>query len=267
MTTPVPNPDETSRMKRIENAGLSDSIKNRLPHGTVGTRPPALPPPPPPAVVASASPSMQEGDVPPFRSRLLTAFWTVASVISLTVNVILIALLFILVDMIAGLQFTANDQVSGLLGGLYGNFVKMDNATISRVIPVDANIPLNFEVPVHLAGIQTQATQIQLAEDAVIKEAHVRITEGGVQIDARRAEVILPAGTRLSVNIQGLNLDFNVPIQQTIPVHLDVPVNIPMRETQLHEAFFGLQQVVEPYYCLVEPNAMINNQMVCGLNR
>src|SRR5215208_3010129 len=168
MTTPAPNQDETSKMKRIVNAGVSDSIKDRFPHGNVAARPPALPPPP--VVVASAPPPVQ-GDVPPFRSRLLAAFWTIASVISLTVNVVLIALLFILVNMLTGLQLTANDQVSGLLGGLYGNFVKMDNATISRVIPVDANIPLNFEVPVHLANIQTQITQVVLAEDAVINGA------------------------------------------------------------------------------------------------
>jgi hypothetical protein len=48
-----------------------------------------------------------------------------------------------------------------------------------------------------------------------------------------------------------------------IPIHLDVPVNIPLRETQLHEPFVGLQQVVEPWSCLLEPNATFNGSQVC----
>jgi hypothetical protein len=33
---------------------------------------------------------------------------------------------------------------------------------------------------------------------------------------------------------------------------LDVPVDIPLSQTELHEPFVGLREVVEPYYCLVQ---------------
>jgi hypothetical protein len=154
--------------------------------------------------------------------------------------------------MLGTIQLTADDQISGLLGGLYTNFVKMDQAAIISNIPVDANIPLNITVPVQAT------TQITLAQEATIRNAHVRINTGALNIDAD-AVVTLPAGTPLTVN-----LDFPLAVQNTIPVHLDVPVNIPLSATQLHEPFLGLRQVVEPWYCLVEPNATLNGVQVCS---
>jgi hypothetical protein len=184
--------------------------------------------------------------------KFLPAFWTIASVLSLTVNVILIVILLILFQMLGTIQNTADDKASGLLGGLYDNFVRMDQATISRTIPVDANIPLDIVVPV------LTTTTIRLAGDTPIYPAHVFIDTGEVVIDAPQTRVTLPAGTELRVT-----LDFQLNVKNTIPIHLDVPVNIPLRETQLHEPFVGLQQVVEPWYCLLEPNAMINGLQVC----
>jgi len=154
--------------------------------------------------------------------------------------------------MLGAIQSTANDQAAGLLGGLYTNFVKMDQATISSTIPVDAVIPLNITVPVQAT------TQISLAERVVIPNAHVRINTGGLNIDAD-AVVTLPANTPLTVN-----LNFPLQVQNSIPIHLDVPVNIPLNHTELHEPFVGLQKVVEPWYCLIEPNATLNGARVCS---
>lgn len=248
MSTPDPNSSETSKMKRILNAGSEDNpYKARLPRGS-GGNPASQPQPPPPVYIAQPI----EGRPDSLISRLLPAFWTIASLISLGVNVVLIVILLIVLQMLGTLQLTANDQVSGLLGGLYHNFVKMDQATISRNIPVDANIPLNIVVPVQAT------TRITLAENVVIPNAHVRINTGSLNINAD-AVVTLPANTPLMVT-----LDFPLNVQNTIPVHLDVPVNIPLRETQLHEPFVGLQQVIEPWYCLVEPNALVNGVQICS---
>ncbi len=152
----------------------------------------------------------------------------------------------------SGTSILWNGQASGLLGGLYSNFVKMDQAKIATTIPVDAMIPLNIEVPVQ------KTTQITLAETAVIPNAHVRINTGEVNINAN-AVVTLPAGTLLTVS-----LNFPLTVQNSIPVHLDVPVDIPLSQTELHEPFVGLQEVVRPWYCLIEPNAMFNGSRVCS---
>lgn len=182
-------------------------------------------------------------------------FWTITGILSLTVNGILIAVLLVLYQLLGevrNLQGTASNIGSSVLGGLYTNFEKMDQATIKTVIPVDAQIPLDISVPVQTT------TQITLAESVSIPNAQVVINTGGLNINSN-ARVTLPAGTPLMVN-----LNFNLPVQTTIPVHLEVPVNIPMAETELHEPFVGLQQVVHPWYCIVEPNALgVTGQPLC----
>jgi Ni,Fe-hydrogenase III small subunit len=151
-----------------------------------------------------------------------------------------------------GLTGTASNLGSSILGGLYSNFEKMDRATIKTVIPVDAQIPLDISVPVQTT------TQITLSETVNIPNAQVVINTGGLNINSN-ARVTLPAGTPLTVN-----LNFNLPVQTTIPVHLDVPVNIPMSQTELHEPFVGLQDVVRPLYCLVEPGASsLDGRLIC----
>jgi hypothetical protein len=160
------------------------------------------------------------------------------------VNGILLALVIYLVSSLASLQLTASDAGASVLSGLYTNFEKMDRASITSSIPVDAQIPLMLNVPVQ------KTTSITLASDAVIPNARVQIRTAALNIDAP-AQVTLPAGTTLQVG-----MDFSLDVQGAVPVHLDVPVNIPLAQTQLHEPFTGLQQVVRPYYCLIEPNAL-----------
>ena len=245
MSQPTSDRNEPSKLKKIMNGDMDESIKTRLPranepNGTTSIQ----------RITPISSPPEPE----PRRSRykFMPAFWTIASVISLTVNIILIIILLITFQMLSAILTTTDDKITGLLGGLYTNFVKMDQATIAANIPVDATVPLNIVVPVQAT------TRITLAESVVIPNAHVRINTGGLSIDAD-AVVTLPADTALTVN-----LDFPLNVQDSIPVHLDVPVNIPLDQTELHEPFVGLQQVVKPWYCLIEPSAMVDGGEVCS---
>lgn len=248
MSQPASNQNEPSKMKKIL-SGNTD-ITSRLPHVTGKG-----PTPKTPAVqnpVTPAEPVIPAPEPASSGYKFLPAFWTVASVISMIVNVVLIVILLIVLQTLGAIRLTANDQVSGLLGGLYTNFVKMDEATIIRDVPVNTTIPLNITVPVKAT------TQITLAQDVTIPNAHVKITSGNLTINDN-ASVTLPANTPLMVN-----LDFPLNVQDNIPINITVPVNIPLRETQLHEPFVGLQKVVEPYYCLVEPNAIVNGVNICS---
>jgi hypothetical protein len=76
------------------------------------------------------------------------------------------------------------------------------------------------------------------------------------------ATIILPAGAELPIFIDNLV----VPVDQEVPAILDVPVDIPLDQTELHEPFVGLQKVVEPWYCLIEPDATVNGLQVCARN-
>jgi hypothetical protein len=179
--------------------------------------------------------------------KLGPAFWTVASVLSLTINVVLIVVLLLVMSNVRQLKMSLAKLTQikpvELVSGLYTNFEKMDRASIVTNIPVDAQIPLSINVPVQ------KTTEIMLAQDVVISGARVRINTNTLDIDAP-ASVTLPAGTRLVV---GLNFDLQV--QDTIPIHVDVPVNIPLVKTDLHVPFTGLQEVIRPLYCLVKSDA------------
>ena len=244
MSQPASNPKEPSKFRKLISGITDNSGATRLTRRVGST------------TTASASPG---ADSKP-RYQFLPAFWTVTGILSLVVNGILLSVLLIALQMLGAIQLTANDKTSGLLGGLYTNFVKMDEATIAANIPVDATIPLNINVPVTITGA---TADIKLISPAVIQNAHVLISEGGVNINAN-ATVTLPKDTQLTVEINTIGTPFNLPVQAEIPVSLNVPVNIPLKNTELHEPFTGLQQVVRPLYCLVEPNALVNNVQICS---
>lgn len=169
-----------------------------------------------------------------WQGKIGPAFWTITGMISLSVNVILIAVL-----VLVGRQlFSAKNLINGqLIGGLYYNFVLMDQARIKTSIQVSDTIPVQFDLPV-----QTETTVI-LTEDTQITNARVNLATGGLSITNASANIVLPAGTELPVS-----LNISVPVDTTVPVNLTVPVDIPLNETDLHQPFIGLQEVISPYY-------------------
>ena len=256
MTTPASNPEEQSKMKRISSASVDEPVHTRLPRSD--HRPEVEHQSSPPAPPASAPPATE--DQPRERRwKFLPAFWTIASVLSMIVNVILIIIILLIVQVLGrvnvqGLQSTAMDQASGLLGGLYTNFVKMDQASIRTMIHVEEQIPVEFTLNV------SGATRVTLSEPATISGVTVFLQTGGLNIRDANATIILPQGAVLPVNIENLV----VPVDQDVPAVLNVPVDIPLDQTELHEPFVGLQEVVRPWYCLIQPNATLNGSQVCS---
>lgn len=259
MTTPDSSQSETSRMRKLISGDMDDSIRSRLPEGNgsdPSTPPPAprTPSSPPPVSSTDSSPAPKNRER---RFKFLPAFWTIASILSFTVNLILIIALLIawqLLDQIRTLQTYGMGEASGLLGGLYTNFVKMDEANIRTNIHVEKDIPVQFTLNV------TGPTNVTLSQPVTIRGASVSVQTGGLNIQDANATIVLPAGVVLPINIENLV----VPVDQQVPAILDVPVDIPLAQTELHEPFVGLQQVVKPWYCLVEPGASFNGLQVCS---
>ena len=247
MSQPASNQNEPSKMKKLLNGNMDETIKMRLPRANGPNGPTSQ------QRVVPGSPS-PEHESRPSRYKFLPAFWTIASVISLGVNLVLIVILLIVLQMLGTIQLTADDQVSGLLGGLYGNFVKMDEANIRTNIHVEKEIPVQFTLNV------SGPTNVTLSQDVTINGALVTVGTGGLNIVNARATIVLPKDTLLPINIQNLA----VPVDQRVLAVLDVPVDIPLDQTELHDPFVGLQQVVKPWYCIVEPTAVINNVQVCS---
>jgi len=162
-----------------------------------------------------------------WRGNIGPAFWNIASIVSLSVNVVLIIILILVGKQL----FTLKDMVSNqLIGGLHQNFIKMDQARITTTVQVNDTIPVVFDLPVQAE------TTVVLRKDTRIKNAIVNLSTGGLSIVKAPANIVLPAGTKLPISLS-----------ITVPVTLTVPVDIPLNKTELHEPFVGLQSVVSPY--------------------
>jgi hypothetical protein len=183
-------------------------------------------------------------------NRILPVFWTIASVLSLVVNAIMLLLVIFLVRGMGSLNVTSLGP--GVVSGLYNNFELMDQAHIKTTIPVQTSIPLNLSIPVQTT------TGITLAQAVTIPGAHVKITTDLFNIDAP-ANVTLPAGTSLNVT-----MNFTVPVQSDVPVTLNVPVDIALHDTELHPAIAGFQDSLRPLYCIVTPAGLsLSGEPVC----
>ena len=172
-----------------------------------------------------------------WQGKLAPAFWTITGIISITVNIILIVALILIGQQL----FTLKDVVENqLVSGLHSNFVAMDDASIVTNVQVEESIPVKFD-------LQVQAdTSVVLTEPTPIDGASVVISTSVLNINAP-ANIVLPAGLELPIS-----MDITVPVDKEIPVVLNVPVNIPLSETELHEPFVGLQEVVGPYKVLLD---------------
>jgi hypothetical protein len=249
MATPAFRRNEPGKPKETAHMRMSESVRARLPHahqnGSDFGEPPVLPP--------NTSPEPGPGV---WRWNFLPAFWTIASILSMAVNIILIIILLLAWQLlnrmgsVQGVQSTAMNRATDVLGGLYDNFVRMDQANIRTNIHVEKDIPVQFSLQV------SGPSNVILSAPVRITGARVWVQTGGLTITNADATILLPQGVVLPINIENLV----VPVDQKVPAVLDVPVDIPLSQTELHEPFVGLREVVEPYYCLIQK---FNGKQLC----
>ncbi|MEJ5202435.1 MAG: hypothetical protein WHV66_09395 [Anaerolineales bacterium] len=177
-------------------------------------------------------------------------FWTFASLVSLTANLILVIVVILLGSQLFALKRTFRDE---LIGKLYHNFALMDRASIKTTIPVSATVPARFDLP-----LETDTTVV-LISDTTIRGAKVSLATGGLSIFSAPTDIVLPAGTQLPIH-----LSLVVPVDQLIPVSLEVPVDIPLNQTELHEPFIGLQETIAPYYQMIDRIPGSWAEVFCG---
>jgi hypothetical protein len=176
------------------------------------------------------------------------AAWDLSAILSLLVNAVLLTVVVLLSIQVKNMKSSMNN----LLGGLYDNFVRMDNSVISTTVTMpEMSIPLDFILPV----VQS-STNMTLTENVTIHGAYVIINTGSLSINSA-ATITLPAGTTLPVS-----LSIDVPVKTTVLVKdIQVPIDIRLAKANspdpnvanLHSAFIGLQDTVGPFYCLLQP--------------
>jgi hypothetical protein len=166
-----------------------------------------------------------------WQDNLKNAFWRTITVLSFVVNMILIIVVILGARELFALKSVVEDQ---LIGGLTENFRDMDRARIQASIGVEDEISVQFDLPV-------QTTTNVVLQENVRLTAPVKINTPYVSINAP-ADIQLPKGLELPIS-----LDIVVPVDASVPISLQVPVDIPIAETELHEPFLGLQNVLAPY--------------------
>jgi len=172
--------------------------------------------------------------------RLHPVFWNVAGVLSMIVNVILVAVVVILLVFL----FDLNRIVEyDLIGGLHDNFVRMDAAHIKTTIQVEDTIQVVDTIPVVFDLPLQQSTTVTLTKDVSIPNTIVYLN--GIPV---YTTVVLPVGTPLDISLNlTVPVSTTIPVTLNVPVSLEVPVDIPLNQTELHEPFVGLRDVVLPF--------------------
>jgi hypothetical protein len=261
--TDEPKHDPASRMRALlgENqegqpVDEKGSPLTRLPRKSES---PSLLPGEDPWIPPSLPEALQTAPVPapPAKRHRLNfgpPFWTITGILSLVVNVVLIvALVSMLVNLRSLKVVNLMGMTADLLGGMYTNFERMDRAHITAAIPVQTTIPVKFDLQLN------QQTNVVLSQDVTIDDAVVTVKTGGLNITNAVTTIVLPAGTNLPVV-----LNLTVPVDTTVPVTLQVPVDIPIEQTDLHVPFNDLRSAVQPFYCLVDRDAVnLDGQAIC----
>lgn len=176
----------------------------------------------------------------------LPALWKAMIITSFAINLILIgvligALFFVwrwqpqLLGTITGVRGFAQGEV----GELRDVVQQLQAAHIKTTIPLNQNLSLKdkgVSVPVD------QVTQVTLTNDVPLNLSGADIDLGaGNRLRAQNISLVLPAGTPLTIALK-----MNIPLDDvTIPIQLDVPVDIAMADTELAPQFRRLGNVVD----------------------
>ncbi len=155
------------------------------------------------------------------------AFKSFAIIFSFVVNlVLLIVLLFagpLIIPIVADIAVPIVDDLDT-------SFVEMGDAQIVRTIKVDDTLGINFILPLE------DKTDVILAEDVRLLRPATVSFPGNASVIFGQVDLTLPAGTVLPVTLK-----LDVPVSQTVPVKLDVQVEIPLNETDLGQPFQRLE--------------------------
>jgi hypothetical protein len=175
-----------------------------------------------------------------YQGKFLPAFWTVACIFSLLVNIILVAALISVGHHFFELKALVSD---GLVNGLSNNLALMDKAHIVTTVPVQTTVQLKDNLPVVFNLPIKQNTQLSLAQASTITGAYIYLNGAQVSTD-----LTLPAGTPIQINFDiTIPVSQSVPVDITVPVSLLVPLDLAIDQTDLHQSIVGLQTTIEPY--------------------
>lgn len=133
------------------------------------------------------------------------------------------------------LEAMRDETLCPTVGGLNTLLFKLENAVITRTIPISQTIPVDFAIYLD-KNLNVQLTDsVQLSRPTTFV-----LPGGGGQINGT-VYLALPQGQALPVHMQ-----MTVPVSQHLPVQMQVPVAIPLKETDLGPVIADLRALLEP---------------------
>ena len=176
----------------------------------------------------------------------LPGLWKAMIITSFAINLILFAVLIG-----AGYFFWQNSlyiagTTVGVKGFAYNNVAELrDVVQQLQAAHIKTTIPLNQELPLKGKGVVVPVSQepvVTLVEAVPLNLAGADIDLGaGNRLRAQNISLVLPAGTPLKIK-----LNLQIPLDDvTIPISLNVPVDIAMADTELAPQFRRLGNVVD----------------------
>lgn len=174
----------------------------------------------------------------------LPTLWKAMILTSFVINLVLIAVVLFLGVFVYSWRATIDQVVLGNVAG--GNIAELrDVVQQLQLAHIKTVIPLQQDLPLKGAGVVVpvdQQTTVTLVEPVPLSLADAEIDLGaGNRLRAQNINLVLPAGTPLNILLK-----MNIPLDAvTIPIKLNVPVDIAMKDTELAPQFSRLGALVD----------------------
>ena len=162
-------------------------------------------------------------------------------VVAFTLVMVLLVTSYVTWQMWGEIKGLRDDVACPLIADVNGLVDDLENAVITRTIPISQTIPVRFTLPLDKSITVTLTDNVQLSRPTTMI-----LPGGGGQINGT-VYLALPRGQRLPVHMA-----MSVPVSQTLPVEMDVAVAIPLRETELGPVIEQLKDLLMPYLDLLD---------------
>lgn len=176
----------------------------------------------------------------------LPALWKAMIITSFMFNLVLIGVLVGALFFVWRWQPQLLSTVTGVQGFAKGEVAELrDVVQQLQAAHIETKIPLNQDLPLKGSGVVVTVNQeptVTLVEPVPLSLAGADIDLGnGNRLRANNINLVLPQGTPLKIK-----LNMQIPLDDvTIPIKLDVPVDIALAKTELGPQFERLGNVVD----------------------
>ena len=162
-------------------------------------------------------------------------------VVAFTLVMVLVVTSYVTWQMWGEIRGLKEDVACPLIADVNSLMVDLEDAVITRTIPISQTIPVRFTLPLDKSINVTLTDSVQLN-----RPTSFVFPGGGGQINGT-VYLALPRGQNLPVHMA-----MSVPVSETLPVQMDVSVSIPLRETELGPVIDQLKDLLMPYIDLLD---------------